>query len=292
MVGPDTRSTYGFGVGTTGLIYAAIAFAWLAYLIPNYLRRKEQATTSEETDPNDRFSDSVRIIRSGSAPLLDQDLSVMPEVEVSTPLTRRAAIRELRRLDQAAALRRRRVLLVLMILVTAAVVVWATGLVSWWVMVIPAALVISFFGVSRFTVAAMRRDLDARYEQIRKGSDESTVLLNRQEVARLIGSAEAAVVPTKGKAKSGGLWDPLPITMPTYVSKPLAPRTVRTIDLSSPELSVPVRTEGPVTADRPTPEPVAQPDQIVAVKKSEHSGEGSETAAEGTDRAVRRAVGE
>ena len=283
----DTRSTYGFRVGTTGLIYAAIAFAWLAYLIPNYLRRREQATASEETDPNDRFSDSVRIIRSGSAPLLDQDLSVMPEVEVSTPLTRRAAIRELRRLDQAAAIRRRRVLLVLMILLTAAVATWATGYVPWWVTVLPAGLVVLFFGASRFTVAAMRRDLDARYEEIRRGSDESTVLLNRQDMARLIGTADASPVPSKAKAKSGGLWDPLPITMPTYVSKPLAPRTVRTIDLSSPELSVPVRTEGPVTADRPRPEPVPQPDQVVGVKKPEQSDQ-----PESTGDQVRRAVGE
>jgi hypothetical protein len=37
--------------------------------------------------------------------------------------------------------------------------------------------------------------------------------------------------------------------MPTYVSKPLAPRTVRTIDLSGPEMSPSVRHDGPVTAD-------------------------------------------
>lgn len=259
-------------MGTTGLIYAAIAFAWLAYLVPNYLRRKEESTATE-TDPHDRFSDSVRIIRSGSAPLLDQDLSEMPEVEISTPLTRRAAVRELRRLEQTAALRRRRVLLVLMILLSAAVVVWATGLVPWWVMVIPAGLVVAFFGVSRFTVAAMHRDLDARYAAIRRGSEESTVLLNRRAVADLIGTPDHEP-SVKIKSSSGGLWEPLPITMPTYVSKPLAPRTVRTIDLAAPELSQPIRVDGPVTADAPTPQPVAQPDQIVEVaRKPEQTGE-------------------
>ena len=30
----------------------------------------------------------------------------------------------------------------------------------------------------------------------------------------------------------GSLWDPLPLTLPTYVSKPAARRTVRTIDLT------------------------------------------------------------
>jgi hypothetical protein len=248
------------------LIYAAIAFAWLAYLIPNYLRRKDETTVSE-ADPNDRFSDSVRIIRSGAAPLLDQDLAVMPQVEVSTPLTRRAAIRELRRLEQSAATRRRRVLMVLMILLTAAVAVWATHLTPAWVIAVPAGLVIAFFLLSRFSVAAMHRDLDARYQRILEGSDEATVLLNRKAMAGLIAKADTRTPARKQTAPATGLWDPLPITMPTYVSKPLAPRTVRTIDLSSPELSLPIRTDGPVTADRPMPQPVPQPDQVVEVAR-------------------------
>jgi hypothetical protein len=274
-------------VGTTGLIYAAIAFAWLAYLIPTFLRRRE-AETPAETDPNDRFSDSVRIIRSGSAPLLDQDLAEMPGAEVSTPLTRRAAIRELRRLEASAAGRRRRVLLVLMILLSVAVAAWAaTDLVPWWVITIPAGLLVGFFVVSRFSVAAMHRDLGARYERIRSGSSEATVVLSRKDVAEAIGKpvAPEASQQVKKAPKTGGLWDPLPITMPTYVSKPLAPRTVRTIDLASPELSVPLRTEGPVTADRPAPQPVAQPDEVVGVAKPvEDSDE------DGQDR--QRAVGE
>jgi hypothetical protein len=32
----------------------------------------------------------------------------------------------------------------------------------------------------------------------------------------------------------GSLWDPLPVTLPTYVSKPRAARSVRTIDLQAP----------------------------------------------------------
>jgi hypothetical protein len=35
-------------------------------------------------------------------------------------------------------------------------------------------------------------------------------------------------------ADHGTLWDPLPVTLPTYVSKPRATRSVRTIDLSAP----------------------------------------------------------
>ena len=42
---------------------------------------------------------------------------------------------------------------------------------------------------------------------------------------------EAIVIPTED---GGSLWDPLPVTLPTYVTKPKAKRTVRTIDLGEP----------------------------------------------------------
>lgn len=42
---------------------------------------------------------------------------------------------------------------------------------------------------------------------------------------------DAIAVPT---VDGGSLWDPLPVTLPTYVTKPKAKRTVRTIDLTEP----------------------------------------------------------
>jgi hypothetical protein len=42
---------------------------------------------------------------------------------------------------------------------------------------------------------------------------------------------DAVAVPT---ADGGTLWDPLPVTLPTYVTKAQARRTVRTIDLGEP----------------------------------------------------------
>src|SRR5699024_2370131 len=62
---------------------------------------------------------------------------------------------------------------------------------------------------------------------------------------------------------SGALWDPLPITKPTYVSKPLTPRTVRTIDLTGPAPEH--AADGmPVTADGPALEAIEQPDTTLA----------------------------
>jgi hypothetical protein len=62
-----------------------------------------------------------------------------------------------------------------------------------------------------------------------------------QAAARAVQTEVVAVsVPT---ADGGSLWDPLPVTLPTYVGKPRAARTVRTIDLSQPGTWTSGRTE-------------------------------------------------
>ncbi|MGI3780824.1 MAG: divisome protein SepX/GlpR [Janthinobacterium lividum] len=247
-------------MGTTGLIFAGIAIAWLAYLVPHFVRRRE-GEPDVEREAVDPFSDSVRILRHGTAPLLDQDLAELREFEVSTPVTRRAAVTDLRRLERVAASRRRRVLSGLFAVLCAVVSVCSMSWLPWWTVAVPAGLVLLFVVVSRVSVRAMRRDLDARYVAISRGSDEKTVMISRKD------AAEGRDKQVKGKkatkaAKDAdgkpGLWDPLPITVPTYVSKPLAPRTVRTIDLSAPDVTSSGRQSIPVTADA-REETVAEP---------------------------------
>ncbi len=234
------------------MIFAAIAIAWLAYLVPHFVRRRDDERTedADEGDLTDRFADSIRIVRHGTAPLLDQDLEEIKAFEVSTPQTRQAAINDLRRLEQLAASRRRRVLLGLMAVLSAVIGVCAVDLIPWWSVAIPGGLLLIFFVVARISVHQMRKSLDARYREITQGSNETTVFLSRKEMAARV----AAATPTKitsEDAKPGVLWDPVPITMPTYVSKPLAPRTVRTIDLSGPGVTSSARLQHPVTADAP-----------------------------------------
>lgn len=55
--------------------------------------------------------------------------------------------------------------------------------------------------------------------------EEDTVALDAAELVDAV-----SVLTSDG----GSLWDPLPVTLPTYVSKPRAARTVRTIDLGEP----------------------------------------------------------
>jgi hypothetical protein len=236
-------------VSTTGVIFAAIAVAWLAYLVPHFVRRRDDDPV-EQADPVDRFSDSVRVVEHGTAPLLDQDLSEIDAYEVSTPLTRRAALNELQRLERMAATRRRRVLLGLMAVLSAVIGVAAVELLPWWSVAIAGGLVVVFFVVSRVSVAIMRRSLDRRHAEIRSGGEEVTIFLGRRTTKKKVASPETE--SAKITATSNGLWDPIPITTPTYVSKPLAPRTVRTIDLSGPPLTSNAA-QPPIIADAPEP---------------------------------------
>ena len=244
-------ASYRLGVGTSGVIFAAIAIAWLAYLVPHFVRSRDiDEELLEDSDPADRFSDSMRIVRYGTAPLLDQDLEEIESFDVSTPQTRQAAVNDLRRLERVAASRRRRVLLGMMALLSVVVGLCAMHLILWWSTAIPGGLLMIFLIVARISVRIMRRGLDARYREIRHGGTESTIFLSLKDFAASgedadHGSGKAADLATR----SSTLWDPIPITMPTYVSKPLAPRTVRTIDLSGAEMSSSARHDAPVTAD-------------------------------------------
>jgi len=80
---------------------------------------------------------------------------------------------------------------------------------------------------------------------------------------------DAVVVPTED---GGTLWDPLPVTLPTYVSKPQARRTVRTIELGEP---------GTWTSGR-TPEDAA----LVARAKQDEQASEDGSAGAGEQRAV------
>ena len=116
------------------MIFAAIAIAWLAYLVPHFVRRRE-GEAGEQSEASDRFTDSVRIVRHGTAPLLDQDLTELREYEVSTPVTRRAAVADLRRLERVAASRRRRVLSALLAILCGVISLASVGWLPWWTMV-------------------------------------------------------------------------------------------------------------------------------------------------------------
>ena len=251
-------------MGFTGLIFAGIAVAWLAYLVPLYLRSRDQDVPADDVSV-DRFADSMRVIRRGRAQLVDHDGQPLPEVEVSTPLTRRAAVTDLARIEQVAARRRRRVLVALLVITSVIIGLCALERLPWLAATAPAVLVIGFVVTARISVRIMKRTLRERYQTIIGCSDEATVILSRtEEFADTGGIGVKLTAPVS----TGALWDPLPIATPTYVSKPLAPRTVRTIELGPPAATGRGRASAPVTADAPAVEPVEKPDVEVPVVPS------------------------
>jgi len=213
-------------VGLAGVIFAVIAVFLLVYLVPNYLHSRGDALDDETDIP---FTPSaVTIVRSGES-LAEADGG---EADVSTPLTRRAALRELRLIDQLAARRRRRVLIVLLLACLVVAGLAYAGILLWWGVAIPSGLLVAFLVVARFSVRTMRADLDRRAEQIRQVVDEETVALTLTEAD--VTDREHSIELTVPVGGMGSLWEPIPIARSTYVSTPLAPRTVRTIDLSAP----------------------------------------------------------
>lgn len=173
-----------------------------------------------------------------------------------------------------AAARRRRILTVLLladVLVGAGAV---SGLLLPWAPAIPVGLTLLFLVVARFTVRRQhaRRERELRRRRTTRAAavpaaagviapDAETarpapevrvppvdppapfdvVAIERNEqgfnvVSGLDDTSSIPVVRIEGDA-TGSLWDPLPVTLPTYVTKPRASRSVRTIDLSAPDVS-------------------------------------------------------
>lgn len=232
-------------MGFAGLWFVAIAVLWLIYLVPLFLNRDSNGLL-EEVEPGEPFTPSVTIVRRG-VPL---DVAEDGAAVVSTPLNRRAELAELDRIQHRAARRRAVVLSTLVAAAAALGVAGGLRLAPWWAALIPAGLNAAFVAVARVTVVAMRADLDARADRIRAAGDHAEETVAIQVLGETDESAaEASVDLTAPIEAVASLWDPVPITKPTYVSKPLAPRTVRTIDLSAP-VGAPLGGI-PVTADAP-----------------------------------------
>lgn len=220
------------------MIFCAIAVAWLLYIVPSVLRSRDDSRAAEApAETGQAFGPGIRQLRH-----LDDDDAIDEDLEVSTPLTRKLQIRRLNRLAARAAQRRRHVLLMLLGTAVALTVTSALHQTPWWSLGIVAVGFVLFTVVGRWRMRRQQAIMDRIADDVIFGDDEPTVCLD------LRAESERVVELTGPIEFSGSLWDPVPVTAPTYVQKPLAPRTVRTIDLSAP--SVPQRSVPP-TADRP-----------------------------------------
>jgi hypothetical protein len=240
-------------VDLSGVIFVVLAVAWAGYLIPRALRHHEQVAANR---PVESFSDTMRVLERTPAtmralmtpPTAPAPPSAVPGSDGTADRSvskekRRAERTQLKEIEKArravaprpstrgAAVRRRRVLL--MLALVTAVTAGAAGLayVPWYSVAVAGSLVVAWLVLcvlmARKSRLAARRPVAARRTApVAEPAEEM-----RHEVpapARVV--APAAVVESDDD--DGSLWDPLPLTLPTYVTKPAARRTVRTIDLT------------------------------------------------------------
>jgi hypothetical protein len=247
-------------VDLSGIIFVALAVAWAVYLIPKALKHHDEVARTRSID---RFSTAMRVL-ARREPVSRRDARLVvsparsadnprvvppPARDEQAPAPAAATARPVRPATQraaarAAARRRRRVL---SFLVLADVVVGAlagAGVVAGWSPVVPVLLTVAFLvlcrtqvrrdQVARWDTAAAAEPGASRREADLSDADDITLEL---EVPLL----DAVAVPTED---GGSLWDPLPMTLPTYVTKPKASRrTVRTINLDDPDTWTSGRTE-------------------------------------------------
>jgi len=230
---------------SSGLILAFVVVVWAAYFVPLVLRRYDEAGRNAGVED---AGERGRVIRTKKAPAVDQ---------VEKPDIAPAARRLDRPAARLAARRRRRTLLTLIGLLVLTSGVALAGVITKLAIIAPVVLIVAWLVACRIQV---RGELGLSKPRVRTEptpevappamEDEDTVVVSHQfedvdpgrvhvmeHDAPLAEDAldDQIVIAVPSASTTGeALWDPLPITVPTYVTKPRAGRTVRTIDFSQP----------------------------------------------------------
>jgi len=233
----------------TGLILAAVVLGGLAYVIVGLKRGGE--ATALGVNSADAIGGDMVVVRSG-----DDEPEADTDLEVSTPLLRNAVRHEVAR-DRRTWMRRRRLGLVLAVVLALTIVTMALTVATVPTGAAVAAVVplIAWAFWARITLVKKNRQFKRRLASLDQGWDEQTQLIKVADVAKErpvetpdIGERSIELsVPIPG-LKS--LMEPMPVAPVTYVSRPVMPRSVRTVDLSAPR-PVSDSPDFPVSADYP-----------------------------------------
>ncbi|WP_328328586.1 hypothetical protein OHA70_03905 [Kribbella sp. NBC_00382] len=265
-------------MGTTGLIYVAIVAAWAAYLVPMLLKRNDEASARRSAE---KYSSSEARVLSRATDVQARSRYVVrppgqsPD-EVSEDLSPPAR-HVPNRARRVAAMRRRRVLSILTLSLLSVTALASFQMLAWWTLSVPATLIVGFVVLTRVQLrrqarerAAVAAERRARAEAHHdRGPATAPPLSPDQELTievKLPVTPKPVAADTKPEPRTDGLWDPVPVTLPTYVMKEKAPdRTVRTISLSGPEVFSSARTADPEpeaapVVPEPAPAPVEEPE--------------------------------
>lgn len=240
----------------TAVIFVAVFVAWAVYLVPKALHHHEAAARTRTVD---RFSDRMRVLaRREPVSRKKAKLVVRPvrpttrarddaeRAEPIAPAPRTVPVEtSVRASAKRAARRRRRVLGLIMVALAAVAGVAAYGLIEWWYVAIPAGLLVAWLVACRLMVKSERRARTPRAGRSRAEvpRPQAEGPLPRDEEPISPDDAETTRIPATPASAEPGMWDPTPITLPTYVGQPQAQRQVRTIDLDSTGVWTSGRTE-------------------------------------------------
>lgn len=237
----------------SALIFVALAVAWAVYLIPKALEHHEEGSRSRSVDA---FSHSVRVlarrepvsrseallVASGEpAPPTRREQHRQVRAEKKEARTRRRNTRRLaaasripsdpRLRRRAAALAaRRRLRVVTLILAANALVgiVAATGVFAYAWTLVPVGVLAAWLVACRLMVRRERAEMPMILRTSTPTAEAEDEAEDKDATQNVPVVTEAAPEPRDPDA-----WDPVDVPLPTYVSKPLATRTVSTIDLDS-----------------------------------------------------------
>lgn len=267
----------------SALIFVALAVAWAVYLIPKALEHHEEGARSRTVDA---FSHSVRVL-ARREPVSSREATLVAGDDPAPPSRRQlrrdarllakdkkrearrqrrnarklaAAARipsdpRLRRLAAARAARRRLRVVTLILAENAIVAVLAAvGIFGWVWMTIPVGILVAWLVACRVMVRRERVELPVVRHASNVAARDVAAEPAAGEVTEGIPAVAEEVAPRDPDA-----WDPVPVTLPTYVNKQVATRSVRTIDLDSTGVwtsgrseadSALVRESAPVEAER------------------------------------------
>jgi hypothetical protein len=242
-------------MGSSGLIYAAIVAGWAALLVPRWVRRNEEVDQAREAD----LARGVRVLgpsstlASGARTQARHQPVHFPPAEPSVDQAEPEAADMWE--PGRAGRRRRRVLAVLVLALVAVTVTAVIGSLPLWSVAIPALVLAGFLQLAhRAATAEAERGERAR----RIGPDQP-------ETRRAAQPRPVAVLeePQPAEPADPHAWEPVPVPLPTYLTKDTAPDPgTRTIDLTQPGSWTSGRLEpaDPIGYPRPVPVPPVEDD--------------------------------
>lgn len=235
------------------MIFVALFVGWAIYLIPKFMRDHEElATTRSLQDFSARlrvFAATRNVARQNLLGVddptveisMDEIQNALRDVAVTKPvkLPTRAAAKK-------AAKRRRRVLLVLLTLTSIVSGLAVASIGPIWTPAIPAVFVLLFMITARRSVRRMKKArkaatapvavdrVPAQSDGVARSDAPAAIITHETDVeVALIARIEADnAADTDAAAAADRLWDPVPVTLPTYLDKPAARRTVMSIELN------------------------------------------------------------